>query len=137
MISRMGLSIIFLGVVLLTLSSCGMTGKKFADKAVGFSVTRVKVVRVQNLDMVRKKQLADGVAIEINNTDCEVSMKLGQPTEVIMMRPGSILVMGEKADFVLQPYRPQEDVGEDETASFEMEEPTGPPHSTTSDPFAE
>ena len=135
MISKICLSVLFLGVLLV--SSCGVTSKKFADKSIGFAVTRGKVVKVQNLDMVRKKQLADGVAIEINNTDCEVSMKLGQPTEVIMMRPGSILLLGKKADFILQPYRPQEQLPED-TVPFEEEE-TADRNSnfSSSDPFAE
>ena len=89
---------------LLFLTSCELSGKKFVDNSVGYAVTRGQVLRVENLVMQKSDHLKDGVVLRIDEVGCMVSMKLGDPVQVIEMKPGSLLVLCEKEDWVLQPY---------------------------------
>ncbi len=99
---------VIISVVLVTVahvtSSCMLSGMAYADRAVGYSVTKGNLVRVDNLATEEKHHLSDGVAIHVPDPGCSVVMRLGEPLQVIELIPGSILVLGEEADWVLQPY---------------------------------
>jgi len=88
----------------LLLSSCGTTSAKYADGALGYAVTRGKLVQVRNLDSAGRKQLADGVAVVVSGENCEVTMQFGDRSQVIKLVPKSVIVYGGKQDYILQPY---------------------------------
>ena len=96
------ISVSVLGLLFLT--SCELTGRAFVDKSIGYAVTRGEVLRVENLVMQKSNHLNDGVVLRVDEVGCMVSIKMGDPVQVIEMKPGSLLVLGEKEDWVLQPY---------------------------------
>jgi hypothetical protein len=106
----------------LLLASCGTTSAAYADRVVGIAVTKGQVLEVRNLDSAKKEMLADGVAISITGDGCEVTMGFGSRTQVIRLVPNSVIVYGEKLDYILQPYA---EVG------TELEAPPLPPPAVT------
>ncbi len=103
----MGRSKILLGACLLLsllLSSCGTTSTQYVDGTLGYAVTRGRLVEVKHLDSTDRKHLADGVAVVVSGEDCEVTMQFGNRAQVIKLVPKSIIVYGEKQDYILQPY---------------------------------
>ena len=94
------------------LASCKLNGKGFVEKTVGYAVTRGKVVRLENLSTERKDHFGDGVGVRVQEAGCVVQLRMGQPVQEIQLKPGSMIVMTDAEDFILQPY-PQTNVDQD------------------------
>lgn len=89
---------------LIALPGCMLSGKAFVDRSRGYAVTRGGVVNIENLFTRRKDHLSDGVALRIADPGARVTMNLGGVTQVIDLTPGCILILGEKDDWLLDPY---------------------------------
>jgi hypothetical protein len=81
-----------------------MTSFKYADKAIGYAVTKGQVLGVRNLDSAKSENLSDGVAVSVANDDCEVTMQFGKRKQVISLTPNSVIIYGGEVDYILQPY---------------------------------
>ncbi len=101
-------NLLLLVAVSATLLSCATSTREFVDEAVGYSVTRGDLVYVRGLAFESRNRLADGTAVTISTSDCEISLRLGERNEVISAKPNSVLVFGPDDDYLLQPYAARE-----------------------------
>jgi len=96
-------SLLFLGSLFIALAGCATTSQKYLKATPGYSVVRGEVTRVEGLGAEEFLQLADGVVIEVIQDGCRVTMLLGKNHEqVYEVGPGTILVLGDDADFLLR-----------------------------------
>jgi hypothetical protein len=108
----------------LALVSCGVSGKAFVDNSLGYSVTRGNIVRVDNLNTEWNNLLSDGVAIRISSPGCRVGVRMGQPVQELDLKPGSIVVLSKKGDFVLIPHQVLENADPSQVPGINGSSPT-------------
>lgn len=92
-----------LAVGLLAMTSCATSSLTYVEETRGFAVTRGEMVRVENLNSPGKEQLSDGVALEIDEPGCRVTLRIEEVERIVEIGPGGQLVLGGGVDAVLQP----------------------------------
>ena len=90
-------------LVLVFLGSCATTSREYVEEKLGYSSTKGRLIHLENLDSHDMEHLADGVAIHIDNGGCRVTVQFEDQVMGLDVGPGSILVFGREADFLLQP----------------------------------
>ena len=94
---------LLLGSLFLGLVGCATTSQSYLKATPGYSVIRGEILNVEGLAAQEFQQLADGVVIKITQPGCRVTLLLGKKNEqVYEVGPGTILVLGDKADFLLR-----------------------------------
>ncbi len=97
-----GLAVLAVG---LCLSSCSVSSSQFVDGIRGYSITRGRIIRIDNLYAEQFKPLSDGVAMTLAEDGCSVTMQFREgddQTKIFDIGEGVILVKGYDGDYILE-----------------------------------
>ena len=97
-----GLAVLVLG---LCLSSCSVSSSQFVNGIRGYSITRGRIIRIDNLYAEQFKPLSDGVAMTIAEDGCSVTVQFREgddQTKIFEIGEGVILVKGYDGDYILE-----------------------------------
>lgn len=84
-------------------SACSTTSTSFVEDQSGFSVTKGRVLRIENLESEDIETLADGVAFRMSRGDCRVTIEFPDGRKQhLTLPPGGILVCAHATDYVLR-----------------------------------
>ncbi len=87
-------------------SGCASTATDFVADHPAHSVTKGRVMRIDNLSTRNPTPLADGVAFPMADTGCVVRMTFDDGSErEFELRSSDILLCGSKTDFILEAPR--------------------------------
>ncbi len=96
------LAVLALGVCL---SSCSISSESFVNQIRGYSITRGRITRIDNLYAEEFKPLSDGVAMTIAEDGCSVTVQFREgddQTKIFEIGEGVILVKGYDGDYILE-----------------------------------
>ena len=97
-----GLAVLAVG---LCLSSCSVSSSQFVDGIRGYSITRGRITRIDNLYTEQFKALSDGVAMTLAEDGCSVTMQFREGedlTKIFDIGEGVIVVKGYDGDYILE-----------------------------------
>ena len=97
-----GLAVLAVG---LFLTSCSMSSAQYVLGVRGYSVTRGRITRIDNLYANEFKPLSDGVAMVLSENGCSVTMQFEEGDEqlkVFDIGEGVIVVKGYRGDYILE-----------------------------------
>lgn len=84
-------------------SSCSTTSTSYVESQAGFSVTKGRILRIENLHSEHIEPLADGVVIAPSREGCRVALQFRDGRrQLLALPPGSILVCAHATDYVLR-----------------------------------
>jgi len=89
--------------ILLLLCSCATSSREYVLEASGLSVTRGKLEKVEHLTSDKYLHLSDGLVLFVAKEPCQVTLKMGEKSQVFTLPPGSSVLIGKEGDFILQP----------------------------------
>ena len=87
------------------LSSCSISSESFVNQIRGYSITRGRITRIDNLYAEEFKPLSDGVAMKLAENGCSVTMQFREDddqTKIFDIGKGVILVKGYDGDYILE-----------------------------------
>jgi hypothetical protein len=89
--------------LLLSCAACSITSDSFVERFPGYSVTRGRLLSIENLSSTTVTPLADGAAFQVAGPS-RVTLEFhdGEQQE-LELQPPDVLVCGTDHDFVLQP----------------------------------
>lgn len=90
-------------VSLLLLVSCGTTARSFVDETAGYSSTKGRLQRVENLSSENHQYLKDGVAVTASAAGATITLKINESMVTLETTRGTIIVYSKSGDYVLQP----------------------------------
>jgi hypothetical protein len=91
-------------ILLLSIAACSTTSDAFIERYPGYSVTRGRLLRVENLSSTTVTPLADGAAFEVDAPRCRVTLRFPDGVErALELQPPAVLICGTERDVVLQP----------------------------------
>ena len=88
----------------IVLPSCAMSRVSFDEPPEGFWMTQGRIVSVEGLSTGEWETTPQGLRVEVTEPGCSIIVRYGENTQRFEPVPGSQLVFGEKADYVLRPY---------------------------------
>lgn len=97
-----GLAVVALAACL---SSCAISSKTYVNEIRGYSVTRGRITRIENLYAEEFQALSDGVAMKLVEDGCTVTMQFKENDDqprVFEIGTGVILVKGYDGDYILE-----------------------------------
>lgn len=97
-----GLAVLVLG---LCLSSCSVSSAKYVNGIRGYSITRGRIIRIDNLYAEQFKPLSDGVAMTLAEDGCSVTVQFREgedETKIFEIGKGVIIIKAYDGDFILE-----------------------------------
>ena len=89
--------------LLLLFTGCATSSAAFVKQSQNMSIVRGEILKVEGLQSRDIQRFADGVAVTVNDTTCQVTIRLSKKNEqTYPLAPGTILVFGKKVDYIMR-----------------------------------